>query len=90
MVNKLIDGAWKKAETDKYVCIGFQYGGHTGGECEILLPKQMLTKFVSDQEWAWKTMNRFGRIVYLASPDMDVPIPKNERRKDGVVPMDWS
>ncbi|SFL25891.1 hypothetical protein SAMN04488518_1328 [Pseudovibrio ascidiaceicola] len=61
-----------------------------GGECEIFLPKSMLENFLSDEDWAWKTMNRFYRIVYLASPEMNVPIPESELHRDGIVPDDWT
>jgi len=89
MMDMLIEGAWKKSEDAKFICIGFLYGGHMGGECEIFLPRAMAPKFVSDEDWAWKTMNRFYRIVYLASPEMSVPIPASEKNKTGIVPDDW-
>ena len=89
MVDKLIDGAWKKSTTENHVCIGFIYGGHMGGECEIFLPKSMLKKFISDEDWAWRIMNRYGRIVYLASPDMNLPIPEEEKKRNGIVPDNW-
>ena len=89
MMEMLIDGAWKKSEDQDFVCIGFQYGGHMGGECEIYLPKTMLNRFIEDEDWAWKTMDKFSRIVYLADPSMNLPIPESEKHKNGIVPKDW-
>ncbi|MES9843895.1 MAG: hypothetical protein ABW131_04545 [Candidatus Sedimenticola sp. 6PFRAG5] len=87
---KLPLGYWLKKTSEKYFCIGFQYGGHMGGECELLLPKSKLERFCSDSEWRNQTINKFYRIVYLASPEMNVPIPEEEVKKDGVVPDSWS
>ncbi len=89
MGNKLPLGYWLKECQEKYLRIGFQYGGHMGGECEIFLPKEMLDRFNSDTVWRNKTVNRFYRIIYLATPDMNVPIPESEKAKDGIVPDDW-
>jgi len=89
MTDMLVDGYWKKSEGQKYICIGFLYGGHMGGECELFLPKIMLSKFISDHEWRKKTKNRFYRIVYLAAPNMNIPIPENEKKRDGIIPDDW-
>lgn len=86
---KLPLGYWLKKEDDKYYHIGFQYGGHMGGECEILLPKNKLNKFCSDENWQRETINRFSRIVYLAIPELNVPIPESEQARDGIVPDDW-
>lgn len=90
MIDTLVNGYWKKSEDRKYICIGFLYGGHMGGECEIYLPKVMLDKFILDQGWRKKTKNKFYRIVYLASPDMNVPIPEDERERTGIVPDGWT
>lgn len=83
-------GFWLRQVGEKYFCIGFQYGGHMGGECEIFLPKEKIQKFCSDDEWRNKTIERFYRIIFLASPEMNVPIPDEEVRKDGIVPDEWS
>lgn len=82
-------GYWIKESNEKHLCIGFQYGGHMGGECEIFLPKILLQKFCTDSDWRNKTTNKFYRIVFLATPEMNVPIPESEAKKDGVVPDDW-
>lgn len=89
MIDMLDHGYWKKSEDGKYICIGFLYGGHMGGECEILLPKELLAKFLADNAWRKKTVNKFSRIVYLAAPKMNVPLPESEKHKDGIVPDDW-
>jgi hypothetical protein len=90
MENNLPLGYWLKKEDEKYYNIGFQYGGHMGGECEILLPKKKLEKFCSNEDWERKTINRFYKIVYLATPELNVPIPESEKDKDGIVPDDWA
>ena len=61
-----------------------------GGECEIFLPRSKLQKFCSDDEWRNQTINRFYKIVFLAIPELNVPIPETEAKKDGVVPDDWA
>ena len=60
-----------------------------GGEREIYLPKTMLNRFIEDEDWAWKTMNKFSRIVYLADPSVNVPILDSEKHKDRIGPKDW-
>ena len=62
----------------------------TWGGCEIFLPRSKLQKFCSDDEWRNQTINRFYKIVFLAIPELNVPIPETEAKKDGVVPDDWA
>ncbi|WP_084322233.1 hypothetical protein [Pseudomonas migulae] len=83
-------GYWLKNTSEGHFCIGFQYGGHMGGECEIFLPRSKFQKFCSDDEWRNQTINRFYKIVFLAIPELNVPIPETEAKKDGVVPDDWA
>jgi hypothetical protein len=82
-------GYWLKGERDGYLCIGFEFAGHCGGECEIFLPEYKIRKFCSNEEWRAGTVSRFRRIVFLAAPELNVPIPLEERSKSGIVPDDW-
>ncbi len=86
---KLPDGYWFKGKNDKYLVIGFQYGGHMGGECEIQLPTSKLDKFCDCSSWRNETVNRFYKIVFLAAPDLNIPIPASEAAKSGIVPDEW-
>ncbi len=82
-------GYWLKDCQEKYLRIGFLYGGHMGGECEIFLPKDKIEKFCTNDNWRDEVVNCFYKIVYLASPELNVPIPEVEARRDGIVPDDW-
>lgn len=84
-----LPGYWAEGCGGNRIQIGFLYGGHMGGECEIYLPKKKLAKFTEDDAWRKETKNRFYRIVYLASPDLNVPIPETEAIRDGMVPDNW-
>ncbi len=79
-----------KSEDDNYFCIGFQYGGHGGGECLIYLPKNSMNKFCGNKEWRAKTTGRYRKIICIGNPESNVQIPEREAMKDGIVPDDWS
>jgi hypothetical protein len=90
MESELPVGYWFKGYDDAgRIRIGFLYGGHMGGECEIYLPKNKLDKFNADDEWRRETKNRFFKVVYLAAPELNVPIPADMGSKDGIVPESW-
>ncbi len=82
-------GYWLKSQSRTHLCIGFQYGGHMGGECEIYLPVNKYVKFCTDAEWRIKTMEKFYKIVFLATPELNAPIPDEEACKEGIVPDTW-
>ncbi len=89
MTRKFPIGYWLKHHSGNYLCIGFQYGGHMGGECEISLPENKFDKFCTDTEWRNETVERFYKIIFLASPELNIPIPEGELSKDGIVPERW-
>ncbi|WP_295893443.1 hypothetical protein [uncultured Vibrio sp.] len=89
MTSDLLLGYWIKSRTASHICIGFQYGGHMGGECELYLPVEKYEKFCENFEWRRETVERFYKIVFLATPDLNVPIPREEAVKDGIVPDNW-
>ena len=89
MKNDLPVGYWIKNKDNKFYNIGFQYGGHMGGECEIYLPIENIDKFCTDNNWRQRIVDKYYRIVYLATPDLKVEIPEEEKIKSGIVPLDW-
>jgi len=89
MEAKIPIGYWIKEESESRLCIGFLYGGHIGGECEIFLPKNKFEKFCEDEEWRLMTESKFYRIVYLGTPELKLPITGPESQRDGVVPDAW-
>ncbi|MGV6988188.1 hypothetical protein ACWA5Z_04190 [Testudinibacter sp. P80/BLE/0925] len=60
-----------------------------GGECEIAIPKLLFDKFCDNEAWRLNVINRFAKILFLALPELNIPIPESERNKTGVVPIDW-
>lgn len=86
----LPEGYWLKEDQGNKLCIGLQFGGHFDGESELILPKALLEKFCSNDAWRRDTVDRFSRIVFLGAPGMNIPIPQEEARKDGIVPDDWA
>mgnify|MGYP000097230588 CR=1 FL=1 len=89
MENKLPLGYWFKESKSNLLRIGFQYGGHMGGECEIFLPKDKLDKFCSDSNWRRETVNKFSKIVFLSDLELNVKICEEEKNKNGIVPDNW-
>jgi len=87
--DKLPDYIWVESERDSQIHLRFLYGGHMGGECEIILPRKKIKKFCENSEWRDETMARFYRIVFLGAPEMNIPIRGPEALRDGIVPDDW-
>lgn len=60
-----------------------------GGECEITVPSQMIHRFCDDSDWRKKAILECSKIVFLASPELSVPLPEGEDKKTGIIPDDF-
>lgn len=77
------------ADEGRHFRIGFPYGGHGGGDCEILLPKSKLDKFCTDETWAWQTAEKYFVVTTLGLPSLNESIDSINGDKSGIVPDDW-
>ena len=93
MAYELPTGYWFKDSNEisepNLLRIGFQFGGHMGGECEILLPTNKFDKFCKNTERRKETIKNYSKIVFLAQKELNVEISANELKKSGIVPDEW-
>ncbi len=83
------NGFWLKEELDEYYCIGFQHGGHAGGECELFLPKEDIDRLLNDTAWRKDVVLRFSRTLYIGNPNNPMEMSTERMKRDGFVLKNW-